>query len=390
MNLMQGSAQRLRRLLRHEGQSLLGQRNGRLFWFWLPLVLCVLMTWLLQATTPSALPLLVVDADQSADSRALIRTLEASPELRIETVAAYNLDPEPALRRGDAIGVLYLPSGLEANRLTMDSTQLRLHLNTQLANHSGQVQRAVSQAVAAQSQDLLQYWLTMGTDAAWADQLAVPVSVESLPLLNPGVDNRRFLLVPLTLAMLQIMIMVGTVSLFGRELRDSTVPAWIDRAGGLGRALAVRVTVLAALILSWGGALWIGWRAVGILSGTDAGFLASYLLLAGASAGIGLLLLALTLNMRLALSLTAFLAAPAFAFAGQAFPLVAMPPFAQFWSQLLPLTHWLPLYHHQLAGTDLISHASGLTLLAIGLTTGALGLLLLLRRMNNPAVWGQQ
>ena len=49
------------------------------------------------------------------------------------------------------------------------------------------------------------------------------------------------------------------------------------------------------------------------------------LLLIAAYLGVGTLLIAATLTFRNALSIAAFITAPAFAFSGQGFPLLAMP-----------------------------------------------------------------
>jgi ABC-2 type transport system permease protein len=58
---------------------------------------------------------------------------------------------------------------------------------------------------------------------------------------------------------------------------------------------------------------------------------------------VGILLVALFANLRFATSVAAFLASPAFAYAGITFPTMGMPAFARLWGNLLPLTHYLRL-----------------------------------------------
>ena len=130
-----------------------------------------------------------------------------------------------------------------------------------------------------------------------------------------------------------------------------------------------------------------GWAVAGSLTG----LLLGMLLLVLAYCGLGLLLVAATLSLRLSLSGTAFITAPAFAYAGQAFPLMAMPPVARAWAQALPLTHYLEVQTtYWLAGAPWRYGAVQLLVLAgFAIGCGALGLLLLARRANAPAAWGR-
>lgn len=70
---------------------------------------------------------------------------------------------------------------------------------------------------------------------------------------------------------------------------------------------------------------------------------AIYLLFSLACAALAVFIAGLCDEILLALMLVSGLASPAFAFAGIAFPQLAMPPFARFWSGLLPSTQLLRL-----------------------------------------------
>ena len=68
-----------------------------------------------------------------------------------------------------------------------------------------------------------------------------------------------------------------------------------------------------------------------------------YLLFSLACAALAVFIAGLCDEILLALMLVSGLASPAFAFAGITFPQLAMPPFARFWSGLLPSTQLLRL-----------------------------------------------
>ena len=68
-----------------------------------------------------------------------------------------------------------------------------------------------------------------------------------------------------------------------------------------------------------------------------------YLLFSLACAALAVFIAGLCDEILLALMMVSGLASPAFAFAGITFPQLAMPPFARFWSGLLPSTQLLRL-----------------------------------------------
>lgn len=95
-------------------------------------------------------------------------------------------------------------------------------------------------------------------------------------------------------------------------------------------------------------------------------------------------------SLRMGLSSTAFVSAPAFAFSGVTFPLVAMSEGAQRWANALPLTHYLKIHITQLQMNAPASVALptlfGLIIAVIVLLI--INALLCLRAFKNPERWG--
>jgi ABC-2 type transport system permease protein len=131
----------------------------------------------------------------------------------------------------------------------------------------------------------------------------------------------------------------------------------------------------------------LGWPILGsataMLVGTTL-FIMAYL-------AAGAFLVAFTSSLRSALSACAFLTAPAFAFAGQGFPLLAMPISARIWAESLPLTHYLQLLNNTwMAGAPLLAGLEALAvLLAFTLVLGTAAYMRLASRVTHPATWGK-
>ena len=180
-----------------------------------------------------------------------------------------------------------------------------------------------------------------------------------------------------------------------RSLKAGSVPDWLATAGGrwgaalLGKLLwsALAFALLAAAVVVWFGAV-RGWA----LAGGAAALALGWLLLILAYLAIGTLLVAVTLALRNAISLAAFVTAPAFAFAGQGFPLMAMPPLAKAWAGALPLTHFLQIQsRHWLAGAPNAYSGPELAWLAgATLVCGAAAWGLLRARALRPSAWGRR
>jgi len=172
------------------------------------------------------------------------------------------------------------------------------------------------------------------------------------------------------------------------------VPDWLAAAGGrLGPALLGKLLIPAAvfalhallLFLLFG--VLLGWPVLGSASAMLAGtalFITAYL-------ALGAFIVAFSASLRAALSACAFVTAPAFAFAGQGFPLLSMPLGARIWAEALPLTHYLRLLNNTwIAGAPLRPSLGALAaLLAFTLVLGAAAHVRLARRVRQPASWGQ-
>ena len=95
-------------------------------------------------------------------------------------------------------------------------------------------------------------------------------------------------------------------------------------------------------------------------------------------------------SLRMGLSTTGFISAPSYAFAGVTFPYIAISDSAQYWSNALPLTHYLKLHIAQLQMQAPIAISLpvvyGLMLAAI--IALLLAALLTKRALAHPERWG--
>lgn len=363
---------------------------------WIPLLMWLLMWWILSAGVPRNLPLAVVDADQSSLSRNLVRWLDAAPGLHVVLVTQDRNEALRMLRERRAFGILSIPKDMQADIATSRSVPVQWAYNAQFAAHAGSMARDVRAVATTLSVGIERVGREKrGASVVQASELYEPIRMRLVTLFNESGSYESFLGLAAVMSILQIFIALAAVTAIGVELRDATVPQWLASANDRWSIAILGKLAIPLLAFLFHGLLVIalfaglrGWRIEGSVAMTLGGIA----LLTLAYLALGLLIIAASLSLRTALSATAFIAAPAFAFSGQGFPLLAMPPLARAWAEALPLTHYLQLQSRTwLEGAPWRSTLpEALVLLAFAAGFGLVGYLLLSWRGRHPASWGRR
>lgn len=362
---------------------------------WIPVVLCGMLWLVFSAGIARDLPIVVIDNDNSTLSRQLTRWLDASPGIAVAAKVASSDEALHRLRERTAFGYLVIPGDFEKQLLGGRQATVQWLYNAQFSSHAGALLRDVRTVSTTLSAGIeMTARVKKGMSGVQAAAQFEPIRTTLNSLYNENTSYEAFLTLALMPAMLQIFIVVAVVTSIGRELRDGTVPQWLASAHGswlraVGAKLLFPLVAYCALALLYllFFSLARGWAVAGSLPA----LLLSMLLLVLAYCGLATLLIAATLSLRLALSGAAFITAPAFAFAGQAFPLMSMPAPARAWAEALPLTHYLQLQTtYWLAGAPWRYGVQEMLILAgFAIGCGAVGVFLLARRANVPAAWGR-
>ena len=365
---------------------------------WVPLLAAALLWWIFSAGQPRALPIGLVDADHTVLSRQLTRFLNATPGLHIDQQFSNVAEAEQALRSAQVYGVVTIPPDFTRNVKQGRAAQITLLHNAQLGTHSGLIQRDVRTVVGTLSAGIEMTGRNKRGEPAQTVRVAMePLRTDLITLFNASLDYEQFLAAALLPALLHILAMTAGAWSVGRELRDATLGQWLGSAPRAGQTLAAlggklvwawaslgSVGTLAMLWITWGR----GWHPPGSVVWT---LLALWVFLA-LSISMGAAAAAITRSLRTALSATGFITAPAFAFSGVGFPLVAMPWGAQLWAKALPYTHYIRVQMEQLQMGAPVAYSLQ-TPLCMLLACAALLLLsawALGRAASQPATWGKR
>lgn len=367
---------------------------------WVPLLAMALMCWIFSAGQPQRLPIAVWNEDGASPlSRQLVRMLEATPGLQVRQAVLNRLEAADALQRMQVHGVVHIPPGFARDVQRGAGASVALLHNAQLATHSSLLQRDVRQVVGTLSAGVEMQALAKRGTPARALQLRVePIRTQLVALFNVSTNYEQFLATTLVPALVHILAMTAGAWSVGRELRDRTLGQWLAGGGtgvGAGAVLAALLgKLLVPLTLLWASALACllylsqlhGWAVAGSMAWIALGLA----LLVAVSLAAGAALAGLTLSLRTAMSGAGLLSAPAFAFSGVGFPLLAMSGSARTWAEAMPYTHYARLQIEQwqmgAPPAQSLPVVAGLLLATLALL--ALATVGLLRGLRRPERWG--
>ena len=355
--------------------------------FWCLAVVAVFATGLMRN-----IPVGLVDYDNSAESRDLIRSLDA-----VASVDFVNYENPQAATADLATGNIYAlfvigHNWSEKTSGSRSDSALELFLNKSYYAIATTVETDLKLALSQiQIGQMLEAASVVGGGFAGNKERLAVLDADILIAGNPALNFKAYLLttiLPGVLALGAILTCVGSLT---REWRLKTVHQVVDTYSHLTGFLLGRMSfwlVLYSLMglayLAW----FTGWEGWGV-QGSLAAWALGIVLFFASMPALAMLYTSLSPSWIIAMSVAIGTTAPIFPFTGFSFPLDSMDAAAQLLAQFLPLTWYLRLHSSQWVLGSELSHTiyllSMLSLFVI--IPAAVGLTLMPRRMRK---WAQK
>lgn len=227
----------------------------RPMWLMLILSLCIMSTVYANRTVWD-LPVAVIDQDHSTASRQLIRQLDATPKIAIQTYDSLD-EAKRDLGWRKLFAVIIMPVDLEKKILNGKNIEIPVFgdATNRLAN--GQIQQDV---VAAYQQLLGQYNTSLlmrsGFSERQAQVIMMPIQSQTLDVFNPGISFAAIIFPGLLVMLLQHSLLIACVRvsivLKGTPGGKPSLPVYLGAIGPVAD-LAVPVDcVICAVALGFG------------------------------------------------------------------------------------------------------------------------------------------
>ena len=424
------------RSAKYERRILMHNRWDFSLVFWIPLLVIFMVWWVFSRSQIVDLPIGVIDYDHGPVASTLVRYLDASPDVSVAAQYGSPAEAKQAILAREIFGVVIIPPDFQRSILSAKPAPIVLQVNAQYGTHSGIIQKGVQSVVGTVSAGTeMQRLVKQGTATSQVNAAYSPITIQRVSLYNATTDYQLFLASTVLPAILHILAMIVGATTVGRELRDHKIDVWyhyiaqktnilpshylqsrpevtVAKTADLGsdtpsptNDVAINAASLPLLIAGLNGKLiwpmlaYSLWAAVALTLANEihpvsfsalALTYACLLLLLMVSFWLGAIITLATFSLRVGLSATGFISAPSYAFAGVTFPYIAINDSAKYWTDTLPLTHYLKLHIAQLqmGAPVLISLPIVYGFIVATLIMMLLTALLTKRALARPDRWG--
>ena len=286
-------------------------------------------------------PIGIVKQDDSRLADRLEMKLRSSPVLDIKMMCADMSDCEHAVVRGEIQAFLVFPNELERRALRLEAPVIPVYSSGQNYLTNMFATKEIRSVLAAAGSEL------------FTAQVEDPVKVQIHSVGNLKSNYQGFLVLGLVTAIFHLAAMIVGAYVTSFPLRDRRVREMIGYAGGS------RLTLWVASIFPMNIVLWLEslgcyaycHRMLAPLTFDEFVMTAAApLFMICACSGAGIVFVGVFGVMRMATGAAGIIGSPAFAFAGQTFPVMAMPFAVRCFAFILPLTHVLMIQSTMLLG----------------------------------------
>lgn len=313
-----------------------------------PIFCFVFFSTLMEKGLPSNLPAGVVDLDNTATTRNIIRNLDAFQEIKI--VAHYESvsQARKAIQRGEIYSFYYIPRGTTEKALANRQPKVSFYVNYSYLIAGSLLykdQRTMSELASGAIGRATLY--AKGATESQAMAFLQPIVIETHALNNPWLNYSVYLCNTLFPGLLMLLIFLTTVYALGTELKENTAGQLMKESGNsIVTALTGKLfphTIVFFIIAVFYNVYLYGFLHYPCNSGIFPMLLAG-LLLVLASQAFGVFLFGLFGSLRLALSAASLWGVISFSISGFTFPVMAMHPTLQALANLFPLRHYFLIY----------------------------------------------
>ncbi|MFB5760825.1 ABC transporter permease [Paenibacillus medicaginis] len=116
-----------------------------------PIVVAAVFGYVFKNSQINEAPVAVIDLDHSAYSSQLMTKLDASQYIHVKRVFENDTDPDMLLYNEQFSAVIYLPDGLEANRLQGKQSNIGLYVDNTVAQATASLRTGVTEVITAEN-----------------------------------------------------------------------------------------------------------------------------------------------------------------------------------------------------------------------------------------------
>ncbi len=328
-----------------------------IYWFCMvlfPVLVIFFFTSMLKEGVPTELPIGVVDEDNSATTRALIRKLDAMQTSDVVSHYPNINSARQAIQRNEIYGFLFFPEHTTDDLLSARQPNISFYYSNAVLAAGSMVFRDMKTVCTLGSAAV--GMATMQAKGISSEQIKAflqPIAIDLHQISNPWTNYNVYLSNVFIPACILLFIFLVTPYSIGTELKFNRSKEWMAMAGNrswvalVGKFLPHHIIYLLVM-------LGYMWYVFGVLNFPHPGGWGVILLLAilsiWASQGFGIFIFGLMPSLRMSMSVCSLWGVLSFTVCGGAFPVYAMDAPIEALSYLFPMRHYFMVYQIGILG----------------------------------------
>ena len=313
-----------------------------------PVVLVLFFTTMLDDGVALDLPVGVVDQDNSATSRGLIRNLDAMQSSRVVYRFANITEARNAMQEGKVYAYLYIPDGTSSKLLAGRQPKISYYYTMTCMTAGSMAMKDMKTIGSLGSAAVGQATLSAkGATPAQIKAALQPINVDAHMIANPQGSYNYSLTTVFVPGILMLFMALLSAYALGMEMKFDTGKEWLARADGnivvaiLGKYIVHALVFLLVIFL-------YQWFIFYVLDFPRLGGVWSIvrlcLLQVAGGLGFGIFAFGLMPSLRMSMSISSLWSVLSISMCGSAFPIAGMDAPLQAMSWLFPLRHYWMIY----------------------------------------------
>ena len=313
-----------------------------------PVLVIFFFTSIMDDGLPTEMPVGVVDLDNTATSRSLIRRLDGFQMSRVVARYPSVTEARRAIQRNEIYGFLYIPKGTTDKLLASRQPKVSYYYTYTSIAAGSMVMKDMKTISTLGSAAVGQATMrARGLTDRQIQAVLQPIKIDLHQIANPWSNYNVYLSTVMVPGIIMLFIFLISTYSLGTELKFNTSKQWIEQAGGnitvamLGKFLPQTIIWLAIVF----GYEWYVFYHLGFPHQGGPWLLVLLgLMQVLASQGFGIFAFGLMPSLRMSMSVSSLWAVLSISMAGSAFPVMGMDGALQSLSWLFPLRHYWMMF----------------------------------------------
>ena len=313
-----------------------------------PVLVIFFFTSIMDDGLPTEMPVGVVDLDNTATSRSLIRRLDGFQMSRVVARYPSVTEARRAIQRNEIYGFLYIPKGTTDKLLASRQPKVSYYYTYTSIAAGSMVMKDMKTISTLGSAAVGQATMrARGLTDRQIQAVLQPIKIDLHQIANPWSSYNVYLSTVMVPGIIMLFIFLISTYSLGTELKFNTSKQWLEMAGGnitlamLGKFLPQTIIWLAIVF----GYEWYVFYHLGFPHQGGPWLLVLLgLMQVLASQGFGIFAFGLMPSLRMSMSVSSLWAVLSISMAGSAFPVMGMDGALQSLSWLFPLRHYWMMF----------------------------------------------